>query len=159
MPCRAHLGEVQRRWEEFHAAGGDGLLVVQAPPELLAVYLRENPLPFPAVSDAPRTAYAAFGLERASWVRMLRPRVVAGYLRLMFRGQRPRLPSGKEDVRQLGGDFVLDATGRLRYAYRSAEPTDRPGVDDFGWGRQGGGLTTGNGHFWSPGGAAVNSQG
>ncbi len=131
LACLAHLGEVQGRWEDFRGAGGDGLLVVQAKPELLTAYLRENPLPFPAVSDPSRTAYAAFGLERSSWGRMLRPRVLAGYLRLIFRGQRPRLPSGREDVRQLGGDFVLDAAGRLRYVYRSAEPTDRPGVDDL----------------------------
>ena len=120
---------MRRRWEEFRAAGAAGLLVVQARPVLLAAYLRENPLPFPAVSDPMRAAYAAFGLERSSWGRMLRPHVVAGYLRLVFRGWRPRLPSGQEDVRQLGGDFVLDAAGRLRYAYRSADPTDRPTVE------------------------------
>ena len=32
---------------------------------------------------------------------------------------------------QLGGDFVIDARGRLAYAYRSAEPTDRPAVAEL----------------------------
>jgi hypothetical protein len=32
---------------------------------------------------------------------------------------------------QLGGDFVLDGRGRVAYAYRSVEPTDRPPVEDL----------------------------
>jgi peroxiredoxin len=120
---------VQGAWDKIRQAGGEALLVVQAAPKLLAAHLQRRPLPFPAVADPSRAAYRAFGLERTSWARMLRPGVVFGYLRLIFRGWRPRLPSGAEDVLQLGGDFVLDAEGRLRYAHRSADPMDRPGVD------------------------------
>jgi hypothetical protein len=32
-------------------------------------------------------------------------------------------------VLQLGGDLVLDGQGRPAYAYRSAEPTDRPTLE------------------------------
>jgi hypothetical protein len=60
---------------------------------------------------------------------MLRPRVLLGYLRLVWRGWRPRRAREGEDVLQLGGDFVLDGQGRLVFAYRSIEPTDRPSVE------------------------------
>jgi len=122
---------VQGAYDGIHAAGAEALLVVQAAPVLLTVFLRDHPLPFAAVSDPTRAAYRAFGLERATWAQMLRPRALRGYLRLMFRGWIPRLHSRGEDVMQLGGDFVLDAEGRLSYAYRSADPTDRPGVDEL----------------------------
>jgi peroxiredoxin len=129
MPGRAHLGEVQQHYEEFRRRGAEVLVVTQARPELLAVFLREQPLPFQAVADPERAAYGAFNLEKTSWATMLRPGVILRYLRLVLRGWRPRKVSDGEDILQLGGDFVLDGEGRLTYAYRSSEPTDRPSVE------------------------------
>jgi hypothetical protein len=57
--------------------------------------------------------------------------VIGRYLQLILRGWMPRRPHKEEDALQLGGDFVLDSAGRLFYAYRSAEPTDRPSVEDL----------------------------
>jgi hypothetical protein len=128
MPCRAHLVEVQQHYDEIRRLGAEVLVVTQARPELLAAFVRELVLPFPAVADPTRAAYRAFGLERTTWRRTLRPGVLWHYLRLVLRGWRPRRPVPGEDVWQLGGDFVLDGEGRLVYAYRSAEPTDRPTV-------------------------------
>lgn len=101
-----------------------------ADPEQVARFLAEMPLPFPLVSDPSRTAYQAFGLGRTSWGRMARPGVIGRYLGLILHGWLPRPPRPHEDVLQLGGDFVLDGQRRLIYAYRSAEPTDRPALDD-----------------------------
>jgi peroxiredoxin len=120
---------VQHRYEEFRRLGAEVLVVTQARPELLAGFLREQPLPFLAVADPERVAYEAFSLERTSWAAMLRPGVVLRYLHLILRGWRPQQVRAGEDVLQLGGDFVLDGEGRLSYAYRSAEPTDRPSVE------------------------------
>jgi hypothetical protein len=120
---------VRQRYEEIQQLGAQVLAVTQARPEFLAVFLRDEPLPFPAVADPERVAYRTFGLDRTSWGSFLRPRVVLRYLRLMFRGWRPRPPREGEDVLQLGGDFFLDVEGRLTFAYRSAEPTDRPSVE------------------------------
>lgn len=120
---------MQHRYEEFRRLGAEILVVTQARPDLLAVFLREQPLPFPAVADPGRIAYRAFGLERTSWATMLRPDVILRYLRLIFRGWRPQQAHEGEDILQLGGDFVLDGKRRLTHAYRSAEPTDRPAVE------------------------------
>jgi peroxiredoxin len=128
VPCRAHLGEVQAHYEDFRQAGAEVLVVTQARPQFLALFLREQQLPFPVVADPERVAYRAFGLERTTWARVLSPAVLFRYVRLIFRGWGLRKPRGGEDVLQLGGDFVLDREGRLAYAYRSAEPTDRPAV-------------------------------
>ena len=89
-------------------------------------YLEKHPLPFPVVVDPSLAAYRAFELGRTSWRRILKPRVVAGYLRKMAGGWMPAKPQEGEDVMQLGGDFVLDGRRRLVYAYRSADPADRP---------------------------------
>jgi peroxiredoxin len=120
---------VQQRYDEFRHLGAEVLVVTQARPELLAAFLRGQPLPFPAAADPGRVAYRVFGLERTSWWTMLRPGGILRYLRLIFRGWRPQQAREGEDILQLGGDFVLDREGRLIYAYRSAEPTDRPSVE------------------------------
>ncbi len=120
---------MQGRYGEFRALGAQVLVVTRARPDFLSMFLRAQPLPFPAVADPERLAYRAFGLERASWGQMLRPRALLGYFRLMVRGWCPRPARGGEDVLQLGGDFVLDDEERLVYAYRSADPADRPSVD------------------------------
>lgn len=107
------------------------LAVSFSPPERVAAYLDRHPLPFPAVADPTRQAYRLFELGRTSWRAMLGLRVVGRYLRLIFGGWVPDKAEKDDDLLQLGGDFVLDAQGRLVYAYRSSDPTDRPQARDL----------------------------
>lgn len=131
MPCRHHLGEVAAQADRFRDAGCGVLVVTQAPPELLRLFLGTNPQPFPVVGDPQREVYRAFGLNRTSWWTFFKPSVVWGYLKMMARGQRVRRPSGVEDVRQLGGDFLLDKAGRIVWSFTSADPTDRPRLEQL----------------------------
>jgi hypothetical protein len=122
---------VRDHYEEIRRQGGEVLVVSFAQPALLALYERDQALPFPIVADPSLAAYHAFGLERASWREILRSRVLWRYLRLMLRGWAPQRSNKGEDVLQLGGDFVLDEYRRLVYAHRSAEPTDRPPIAEL----------------------------
>jgi len=122
---------VQSRYDDIRRMGGEVLVVSFAQPAQLALYLREQALPFPVVADPSRTAYQAFGLERTTWRTLLRGGVVGRYLRLMLRGWMPKRKQEGADVLQLGGDFILDERRRLVYVHRSAEPTDRPAVEDL----------------------------
>jgi len=38
---------------------------------------------------------------------------------------------GGQDLRQMGGDFVVSPDGRLAFAYASHDPADCPSVDDL----------------------------
>ncbi len=122
---------MRQHYEEARRLGGEVVAVVLARPEALALFLQEQPLPFPLLADPTRAAYRAFDLGRTSWATIFRPDVLWRYLGLIFRGWRPRRKGEGEDVLQLGGDFVLDAGGRLVHAYRSAEPTDRPPIEEL----------------------------
>jgi hypothetical protein len=122
---------VQDHYAEIVRLGGEVLVVSFARPNLLAAYLASGPLPFPVVADPTRAAYRAFGLERTSWSAILGIRSILAYLRLILRGWMPRRAIEGEDVLQLGGDFVLDAHGRLVFVYRSDGPTDRPPVEEL----------------------------
>lgn len=111
----------------MRAAGGQVLVISQAKPGALALFARTQAWPFPVVADPDKAAYRAFGLARAGCLTFLRPDVLWGYLRIIFGGRLPGKPQEEQaDVLQLGGDFVLTATGRVAYAYPSAVPTDRP---------------------------------
>ncbi len=120
-----------RHLEEFQNRGYEVVAIAQASPTVLTQYLLKTPLMFPIVSDPDRTAYQAFGLERTSWFTFFRPRVIWGYLRLMFQGTRLQTPYAGEDVRQLGGDFILNRTGELLFSFRSPDPTARPSIAEL----------------------------
>jgi hypothetical protein len=58
---------------------------------------------------------------------VLSPKVIGSYLSLLLRGRRLRRPEG--DPLQLGGDFLIDREGILRFVHRSRTPADRPDPD------------------------------
>jgi AhpC/TSA antioxidant enzyme len=116
--------------DEFAAKGCSVLVVSQATPEVLSLYLSRFGWAVPLVCDPERAAYAAFGLERTTWLTFFRPWVLWGYLRGMWSGHRVRKPYPGEDLLQLGGDFVLSRDRRVIFAHASADPIDRPAVAD-----------------------------
>jgi peroxiredoxin len=115
--------------EEFRALGAEIVVISFVQPERLSQYLKAHPWPFRVLADPSRTVYRAFGLGSATWMQILQPRVIARYFGLIFRGRMPHM--AHEDVHQLGGDFVLDRTGRVVFEYRSRDPADRPRVSEL----------------------------
>ena len=93
----------------------------------LQEFTRREQLPFPVLSDPERKAYRAFGLQEGSAHRIFGLPTIWTYLRGLFQGRWPRLPSA--NIRQLGGDILIDASGKVALLYRSQSPADRPTVD------------------------------
>lgn len=117
--------------EALHESGVTPVAVSFSDPSYLSVYLQKNPLPFLLVSDEQKVAYHAMGLEKTTYARIMHPRVIAGYLALMFRGWALWKPRKGDDLLQLGGDFLIDQDRKLHYSHRCANPTDRPKVADI----------------------------
>ncbi len=126
-----HLVEVAKLHGEFQKRDCGIVAVAQGVPGVLKMFLGHHPLNFPIFSDAPRAVYKAFGLERIRRRVFFRPSVIWGYVKLIFRGGKVRWPFAGEDVRQLGGDFLLDRNGEILWAYRSENPMDRPSAEDL----------------------------
>ncbi|MEZ4659790.1 MAG: peroxiredoxin-like family protein [Caldilineaceae bacterium] len=89
-------------------------------------WLQETNAPFPVLLDPEKAAYAAYGLESSFW-RSWGPRTLLYYAKALLRGQ--KLLGNRGDSEQLGGNFIVDAKGVVRFAYASRDPTDRPSVD------------------------------
>lgn len=115
---------MQERLPEFERVGAKVVVISFVAAVRLKQYLSRCPWSMCVLADPERKAYQAFGLERATWSQLLRPRAILVYLKLMLQGRMPRRP--QEDVHQLGGDFILDSTGHLVYEYRGQDPADRP---------------------------------
>jgi peroxiredoxin len=116
---------VRDRLDEF---GDTALAVITfSAPERAAAYQKELLVPLPVLVDADRSVYRAYGLGRGSVWSVWGPRTWRAYGRLIAQGRRFRRPT--DDTLQLGGDFVIGRDGRIHYAFRSADPDDRPTVD------------------------------
>ncbi len=92
----------------------------------LAKFAWELELPFPVLSDAKAEAYRAFGLGKGL---AIHPRTPFQFARLVWNEKRLYKPVG--NVMQIGGDFIVDDAGLLRYAHSSEDPTDRPEADEL----------------------------
>ena len=95
----------------------------------LAAYRRRLGLPYPVLADEARESYRAYGLRRGRWWRIFGVKTLVAYARLLRKGQRVRRV--QDDIRQLGGDFVVGRDGWLAYVHRPKGPADRPPVDDL----------------------------
>ncbi|HET8605464.1 MAG TPA: peroxiredoxin-like family protein [Gaiellaceae bacterium] len=116
--------------QRISEAGATALFVVHDEPELVRrTMLAGLELPFPVLVDLDRTAYAAWGMTRASSLRIWGdPRVWLRYLNTVLHGQRPTRFGA--DTLQLGGDFVVAADGTIAYA-RPQRTDDRPPVAEL----------------------------
>ena len=86
-------------------------------------WIQETKAPFPLLLDKERSVYRAYGLER-SFVKSWHPRIMLHYLALLFKGRKLHPIQG--DPNQLGGDFIVDARGIVRFSHYSEDPSDRP---------------------------------
>jgi AhpC/TSA antioxidant enzyme len=109
---------------------GTALFVAFDPPERLRGSLLQGlELPYPLLVDGARSAYRAWGLGRASVLRIWGdPRVWKRYAGELARGARLRRPGS--DTLQLGGDFVIDPAGTVAYS-RPQRRDDRPPVAEL----------------------------
>ena len=129
MPCVAHLGEVARNLGRLRAAGIGVVGVGHAPPAVVEKFVEREKITFPIVTDPHREGYKFFGLGRVSVFHFLRPRILFNFIKLLFKGEKIRRLTWKEDVFQLGGDFLIDRDRKIIVAYPSRDATDRPGVE------------------------------
>lgn len=120
---------MRQRYADIRHLSAELLVVTPGPSALLSQYAREMNLPCPVLCDAEGRVYRRYGLGRGSFGQVWGPRTLQAYAWLLLRGRRLKRPQG--DLYRLGGDFVIDGEGIVRYAYRSREPTDRPAVGEL----------------------------
>lgn len=109
--------------------GASVAAVTFAPQPDLGAHRAHLALPFPLLTDPERSIYSQFGIGRGSFSEIWSLGTLKMYGRLMRAGWRPRAPV--QDTRQLGGDFVIDAQGKLTAAFLPRSPDSRPSIDSL----------------------------
>lgn len=89
---------------------------------LADLWVKQTSVPFTLVIDTERELYKAFGLQASIWGSF-------GLRSTWYYIKHAKVPRIWGNPTQLGGDFLLDEDGILRWSYRSVDNTDRPTVD------------------------------
>ncbi len=110
----------------FQGVGATVVAITFCPVEDATKLSLELNLPFPLVCDMKKELYKTFGLGRATYLGFFSPRVLFKFFVKVLSGWLPSLRYSKEDLLQLGGDFILMGSGEIKFAYRSDSPVDRP---------------------------------
>ena len=117
---------MQKYLKEFQNRDVQLKVVSFAPPEMVRDYTEHFHWKFDVYSDPQREIYKLFGLARAPLWKIFHPKSVLQYSKFILQGK--KVQKTTEDIQQMGGDFLIDSEGRLRFIYRSQRPDDRPSI-------------------------------
>ena len=123
------MSQLRQKHGEIEAQGAAVLAVSFEPRDRLFQLSRQLQLPFPLLSDPERDSYRAYCLQRGYLRQIFSPQTVLAYVKLLAQGRMYYFR--RSDLRQLGGDFIIDPEGVIQYQYLSAAPHDRPSVDEL----------------------------
>jgi peroxiredoxin len=125
--CRELLAELQARTEVLAQAGLVVVAVGLGEPRH-AQRIGGRYAPDLKVLAAPAAdAYAAFGIVRAGLKQILSPLTFAAGARAALGGSIQANPTG--DQQMVGGAFVVDRQGVVRFAHYDTFPGDKPDLD------------------------------
>ena len=92
--------------------------------KLAREYRSKFDLDWPLLLNPNRELYRSYTMGKATWWALASPHRIIRYLADIFSGS---IPSKKgKDIRQLGGDIVIDPQGNIRLFHSSQNPHDRP---------------------------------
>lgn len=121
--CRQQLAWLRRDFAEFQAAGVDVVCIAQGSPKVGKAYFILYDLPFPLLlCGDDLDAYRRWGLLRGTGWDLFKPLVLLRAITAFLQGHIQTKIEG--DAGQLGGGFVVDCGGVVRYVYRSRDMAD-----------------------------------
>ena len=111
--------------EEINSLNTDIVAVSFGTPYWANVWLEETEAPFPIWLDPEKESYEVYGMITSKWAAW-GPANLWFYAKAFMRGEKTKGDRG--ETGQMGGNFIVDKNGIVRFAYPSKNPTDRPEV-------------------------------
>ncbi len=118
------MTQLRHRKNDFQQAGAGLVLVGMGTVAESAEFSRQQALPFPLIADPEGRLYSDFGLQQASFARLLSPKLLVKAVSALVQGSGVGKPVG--DIRQLPGVFIIDTEGTIVFRHVSADPADHP---------------------------------
>lgn len=116
--------------DRLKAAGIAVVLVGSGTPAQGEVFRRELEVRFPIVCDPDRVLFKKYALREMTLIDVLSPLVLAKTVKVIFNGGFGH-KFGQGSEAQLGGSFLIDAGGTIRFAHRAADAADHPSTEDI----------------------------
>lgn len=124
------MAEVQSRRHEFEAAGSNVIIISFGKKDGAERWLETSGCSFPMYLDRERNLYQKFSLPK-SMKQVWTIKSMTHYAEYVRQGRKFFNSEEGDDPHQLGGDFVVNKNGVVRFIYRSKSPMDRPALDDL----------------------------
>ncbi|KAL4649146.1 hypothetical protein GN956_G7075 [Arapaima gigas] len=124
---KEHLAELESNQGLLDAQSVRILIVSYGSLEGARYWLQDTGCKYDMVLDSERKVYRTFGMG-SSYTKVLKFKNILRYAEFPVSNKPiPRAdPRLVEDMYQLGGNFILDDTGRVIYSHRCSSPLDRP---------------------------------
>lgn len=119
--ARRQAVELSRERDGLRKAGIDVVLVGCGSPENAETFRRDYKVPFPIVCDPNGVLFRKYGLGDMDLRDILSPAILLQVVTVLAEGYGHT--SGQGPERQLGGVFVVDRAGKVRFAHRAADAT------------------------------------
>jgi alkyl hydroperoxide reductase subunit AhpC len=119
---------MREHYGAFRAAGAQVVAIGMGSAARTAEFRERLAIPFPLLSDPRRDAYRAYGLGRLS---VRREANLTSFVETARRAMRHGIAPSVDDPIQLGGVFVVDRAGVIRYAFRPERAYETAPVDDL----------------------------
>lgn len=121
------MAQLRHAADRFAAAGVSLVAVGMGTPDEARAVVRSLDLPFPVLLDPSRRGYEAYGLIEGGAGAFLSPKSAGAVAKALLGGSRGGRPIG--DTRQLGGAFLIDREGIIRWASPSRFAGDQVSPD------------------------------
>jgi peroxiredoxin len=126
--CQQQLAWLKQDYPRFQSAGAEVVCIAEGDAKVGKAYAILYDLPFPLLlSDSDLGIYREYGLLRGSAIDLLKPSLLLRGLKSFLQGHIQTKLEG--DPGQLGGAFVIDRSGTVRYLYRSKDASDTVKVE------------------------------
>lgn len=126
------MAELEAKQALFEAQSVQVLIISFSVLEGAQIWLEQTNCRFPMLLDQQRTIYKSFGLG-SSYSKVMKFRCLLTYSEYgaVDRDLPDVPPRLLEDLYQMGGDFLIDESGRVILSHPCKTPLDRPSVEDI----------------------------
>lgn len=119
--------QLQQRYGEIRQLGAEVVAISFEPLQRLKKQVEDLQLTFPILSDPGLEVYRAYGVRRGSFRDVFNLGASLQFLKLLLKGK--LVLAGHGDIMQLGGDFIINEEGLLKYSHPASRAQGQAEVD------------------------------
>jgi peroxiredoxin len=123
------VAQLRREQNELKKTGIDVVLVSSGSPEQAESFRHDFEVPFPIVCDPECVLFKKYGLRDMDPRDYGSPRMLVQVVKVLAQGYGHK--SGQGSNSQLGGAFIIDTGGKVRFAHTAVNAADHPSPQEI----------------------------